>query len=167
MTDERAVTAAAVDDRVTGDGVPRRGRVIGVDLGSRRIGVAASDDAQRLAVPVTRVDRRGDLAADRRALARLVAEYEAVGMVVGLPRSLSGALGPAARAATDEIDELRAVVGVAVDTVDERLTTVTASSGLRQAGRKAGGQRAVIDQAAAAELLQTWLDRRRSGRADG
>ncbi|MHB1930184.1 MAG: RuvX/YqgF family protein, partial [Acidimicrobiales bacterium] len=75
------------------------GRVLGVDLGARRIGVAVCDDARRLATPVTVVARTADPAAHRGAIARLVAEYGAVGVVAGLPRSLSGDLGPAARAA--------------------------------------------------------------------
>lgn len=141
--------------------VPVTGRVIGVDLGERRVGVAASDDAQRVAAPSGRIDRTADRSATIRALAALVDDYGAVGVVVGLPRSLSGAVGPAAVRVLREVEDLRAALAVPVDTVDERLTTVTAAAGLRAGGRRAARQRGVIDQAAAAELLQTWLDARR------
>ena len=72
------------------------GRVLGVDLGSKRIGVAVTDSEQRVATRVTVLTRTGDRAADHQALADLVTSYEAVGMVVGLPLSLSGQMGPAA-----------------------------------------------------------------------
>ncbi|HLH47418.1 MAG TPA: Holliday junction resolvase RuvX, partial [Acidimicrobiales bacterium] len=117
--------------------IGRRGRVIGLDLGSRRIGVAVSDGDQRLATSVATVQRGGDPVADHRALAALVGDYEAVGVVVGLPRSLSGAVGPAARAALDEVAALRSSLDVPVDTEDERLTTVTAAAALRAGGRSA------------------------------
>jgi putative holliday junction resolvase len=139
-----------------------KGRVIGLDLGSARIGVAVTDSEQRVATGVENVGRSGDRNVDHRAIAGLVAEYNAVGVVVGLPLSMSGATGPAARAALDEIDEIRAAIPVEVDTVDERLTTVAASRALRASGRKARHQRGVIDQSAAAVLLQSWMDRRRT-----
>jgi putative Holliday junction resolvase len=141
---------------------PGPGRLIGLDLGARRVGVAVCDRDRRLATGVTALVRR-DLAADHRAVAEMVAEYDAVGVVVGLPLSLSGQAGPAAQAALREVDELRAVLTVPVDTVDERLTTVQASAGLRAGGRKARQQRGVIDQAAAAGLLQTWIDQHGAG----
>jgi putative Holliday junction resolvase len=137
-----------------------RGRVLGVDLGSKRIGVAISDSDQRIATGVAVLARTRDRAADHRALADLVAGYQAVGVVVGLPLSLSGAAGPAAQAVLDELGQIRDVLPVEVETVDERFTTVTAGRGLRAAGRRAPSQRAVIDQEAAAELLHTWVARR-------
>jgi putative holliday junction resolvase len=140
--------------------VPAAGRVIGVDLGTRRIGIAVTDSDQRLATGVTFIGRNGDPVAERAAIGAVVVEYEAVGVVVGLPRSLSGALGPAARAALAEVDKLRALLDVPVDTVDERFTTVTAAAGLRAAGRPARRQRTLVDQTAAAVALQAWLDGR-------
>jgi putative holliday junction resolvase len=137
-----------------------KGRVIGLDLGSARIGVAVTDSEQRLATGVDRIDRSGDRALDHDAVVRLVEEYAAVGVVVGLPVSMSGRDGPAARAVRQEVAELRRVLAVDVDTVDERLTTVTAARDLRAAGRKARNQRGVIDQTAAAVLLQSWADGR-------
>ena len=80
-----------------------RGRVLGVDLGSKRIGVAVTDSDQRIATGVAVLTRTGDRAADHRALADLVAGYQAVGVVVGLPLSLSGRMGPAAQAVADEV----------------------------------------------------------------
>jgi putative holliday junction resolvase len=79
-------------------------------------------------------------------------------VVVGLPLSLSGAAGPAARAAAEEADALAVVVGVPVETFDERLTTVSAERALRAGGTRAPSRRKVIDKAAAAVMLQAWLD---------
>jgi putative Holliday junction resolvase len=155
--------------------IPATGRVLGVDLGSARIGVALSDSGQRVASALTTMRRSGDPEADRRALAGLVAEEEAVGVVVGLPRSLDGSLGPAAQAALDEVSRLGQVLcGVGVETVDERFTTVAAHQALRvsvratAAGRAARGARrgrearGRVDSVAATILLQSWLDRRLS-----
>jgi putative Holliday junction resolvase len=149
------------------DAVPAAGRILGFDLGSRRIGVAASDSDQALAVGVDTVVRSGDPAADRRTLLALLDEYEAVGAVVGLPLTLDGRTGPAAAAALEEMGQLAALTGVPVVAHDERLTTVAASSALRQGGRRARQQRGVIDRTAAAVLLQSWLDRRRAARVAG
>jgi putative holliday junction resolvase len=137
-----------------------KGRVIGLDLGSARIGVAVTDSERRVATGIDRIERSGDHAADHQAVARLLEEHEAVGVVVGLPLSMSGERGPAARAVLEEVAELRKALAVEVDTVDERLTTVAAAKDLRAAGRSARRQRGVIDQTAAAVLLQTWADRR-------
>jgi putative holliday junction resolvase len=138
-------------------------RVLGIDLGSRRIGVAVSDPGGVLATPVTVVPRSGDRGADHRALAALVDEWQAERVVVGLPLSLDGSMGPAARAAAEEAEQLAGAVGVPVEVADERLTTVTADRALREAAPRRGARarRAVVDAAAAAVLLQTWLDGRR------
>lgn len=137
----------------------RDGRLLGLDLGSRRIGVAVTDSDRTLASGVTAIERSSDRARDHAAVAALVEEYGAVGVVVGVPYSLSGATGPAAQAALEEIDQLRGALEVEVDTVDERLTTVAAAGALRASGRRARQARAVIDQTAAAVLLQSWIDR--------
>lgn len=138
-------------------------RVLGIDLGSRRIGVAVSDPGGVLASPVAVLPRSGDRRADHRAIAALVAEWQAERVVVGLPLSLDGSMGPAARAAVAEADELGAAVDVPVEVADERLTTVTADRALREAAPRRGARarRQVVDAAAAAVLLQTWLDGRR------
>lgn len=140
--------------------IPPRGRVLGIDLGGKRVGVAVTDGDQRLATPATTLVRTGDRERDRRELVALVEVYEAVGLVFGLPLSLSGAEGPAAAGARAEAEEIAALVAVPVDLVDERLTTVEAAASLHAAGRPARRQRSVIDQTAAAVLLQSWLERR-------
>jgi putative Holliday junction resolvase len=142
------------------------GRVLGIDLGSVRIGVAVSDRGQRLATGLTTLTRSGDTVADHRALARLAAEEEVVALVVGLPRSLDGTLGPAALEALDEVAQLQEVVGVPVETYDERLTTVAATNVLRAAGVKGKDRRRMVDQVAAAVMLQSWIDRRQSRPAE-
>jgi putative Holliday junction resolvase len=138
------------------------GRVLGLDLGSRRIGVAVTDSDQRVATGVTALLRSGERATDHLALAGLVSDYQAVGVVIGLPISLSGEHGPAARAVLEEVAEIRSAVTVEVVTVDERLTTRAAAGALRAGGRRDRDQRRVIDQSAAAMLLQTWVERRLS-----
>ena len=102
-------------------------------------------------------------AVDHRRIAELVAEEEAVVVVVGLPRSLDGSVGPAARPSLAEVEELAAVLPVPVVTHDERFTTVTAHEQLRAAGVGGRRRRAVVDQQAAAVLLQAWLDAGRPG----
>jgi putative Holliday junction resolvase len=139
-----------------------QGRVIGLDLGSRRIGVAVTDAGQTLATPAVTINRASSREADHLAIAELVEEYGAVGLVVGLPISLSGDIGPAALAVLQEVEELRSAMAVEVETVDERLTTVAAAGSMRGAGLGARRHRQVIDQVAAAELLQTWVERRKA-----
>jgi putative Holliday junction resolvase len=138
-------------------------RVVGFDLGARRIGVAVSDGTGTLASPRATIERSGDPHADRAVLASMVHELGAQRVVVGLPLSLDGRRGPAARQAQVEADELASVLapeGIEVETFDERLTTVSAARALRDAGRDARAQRSRIDQSAAAVLLQAWLDGR-------
>ena len=138
------------------------GRVAAVDLGSRRIGVAYSDSGRTIASPWGTIERSGDAARDRAAIVDAVREIEASVVVVGLPLSLSGAAGPAARAALEEAEALRAAfepLGVSVETADERFTTTEAQRALTASGRKGRAARQVIDSAAAMVLLQAWLDR--------
>jgi putative holliday junction resolvase len=144
----------------------RTGVRLGIDPGDARIGVARSDPTGFLATPVETVRRgRGDLA----RLARLAREAEAVEVVVGLPRSLSGAEGPAAVKVREFADRLAArLAPVPVRLQDERLTTVSAEAMLRDRGRKGAERRAVVDQAAAVLILQHALDSERAtGRPPG
>lgn len=129
-----------------------------MDLGSRRIGLATSDRGGRLASPYATLQRTRDAAALHRRLAAIVAEEEVEVVVVGLPLSLDGSHGPAAVGAEAEAAALAAAVGVPVVVHDERLTTVTAHRLLAQQGVGGRARRKVVDQAAAAVLLQTWLD---------
>jgi len=144
----------------------RRGVRLGVDVGDARIGVAASDPSGVLATPVETV-AAGDGALQR--LAALAQEHDVVEVVVGLPQSLSGGTGPAARKVRAYADDLaQAVAPTPVRLVDERLSTVTADQALRERGKRGTGKRAVIDQAAAVVILQTALDTERtSGAAPG
>ncbi|WP_344308050.1 Holliday junction resolvase RuvX [Fodinicola feengrottensis] len=149
--------------------VPAGGVRLGVDVGSVRVGVALSDRDGLLATPLVTLSRADD-GTDLRQLTALVAEHEAVQVIVGLPRSLSGEEGPAAAAARSYAAELASLVApVNVDLVDERLSTVSATRTLSSRGVRGQRQRAVIDQAAAVIILQTWLDTRRAeaARANG
>jgi putative Holliday junction resolvase len=137
----------------------RSGVRLGVDFGTRRIGIARSDSTGSLAVPVCTVPRGdGDLA----AIAALVVEEEAIEVFVGLPRTLAGNDGPAALAAREFAAALAAQINVPVRLVDERLSTVSAQRSLHESGRSTRTSRAVIDQAAAVVIVQDALDRERS-----
>lgn len=142
------------------------GRSLGVDVGDVRIGVALSDPAGILATPLVTLIRDRSGGRDLDELAAMVAEHEVVEVVVGLPRTLAGREGPAARAAVDYARALagRLGRGVAVRLADERLTTVSATRMLAERGVRGRKQRAVVDQAAAVEILQGWLDGRRANR---
>ena len=133
------------------------GVVVAVDVGTVRVGVAASDPHRVLASPVETVPAPGHT-----RVAQLVAEREAVLVVVGLPTSMSGrAASASADMARTWADRLRPLVApVEVRLVDERLTTVSATAALRASGRSARQSRAVVDQAAAVALLQGVLDSR-------
>lgn len=133
-------------------------RVVGVDLGTKRVGIAVSDPTGTLASPYAVIERKGDAAALRATIAAIVAEVGAERVVVGLPLSLDGHAGPAAQAAAAEAEALATAVPVPVDTFDERLTTVTADRALMATGKRAPARRQVVDQAAAAVMLQSWLD---------
>lgn len=144
----------------------RPGVRLGIDFGSARIGVARSDPGGLLASPLQTVRRgRGDLT----QIARLSADHQATEIVVGFPMSLSGNAGQAADQARDFAEALAAIVApVPVRLVDERFTTVIAHAALAQGGRDSRERRSVIDQAAAALLLQGALDEeRQTGRAPG
>ena len=142
-------------------------RVIGLDLGSKRIGVALSDSSATIASPFTVIHRSKRLAEDHRAIARLVAEEEAEHVVVGLPLSLNGGKCPAAKAAIAEAAALATVLDVPVDLYDERRTTVTADAALMEAGLGAAARRRYVDKIAAAIMLQGWLDARKARLAAG
>ena len=146
---------------------PGRGRRLGIDVGDVRVGVAMSDPDGLLATPVETVTRdtgrRGPDGSDIDRLVELAEELEVVEIVIGLPLMLDGTPGTSARKAGDVAFRLRRRLGegVAIRMADERMTTVMAQSRLHQAGRDVKGGRAVIDQAAAVEILQSWLDQRR------
>ena len=139
-------------------------RALGIDLGSKRIGIAVSDRTGTIASPLTMVPRSGSVKRDHEQIRKLVVEEEAELLVVGLPINMNGSLGPAAKAAVAEAEALATVVGVPVITFDERRTTVTADRALIEAGIGAQARRKLVDKVAAAVLLQTWLDSRAAQR---
>jgi putative holliday junction resolvase len=144
-------------------GVPaaRGGRVLGVDVGTVRVGVALSDPTGTLASPLETV-KRAKNHADLDRLAALVVEHEVTEVVVGEPVHLSGASGASAEDAANYAQELAdRIPDVPVILIDERLSTVTAASHLREGGIDSRKQRSVIDQAAAVVILQQFLDSRR------
>ncbi|MEU6173391.1 Holliday junction resolvase RuvX [Streptantibioticus parmotrematis] len=139
----------------------RRGRRIAVDVGDARIGVASCDPDGVLATPVETVPGK-DAPAARRRIAAIVAEYEPIEVVVGLPRSLNGGEGPAAaKVRTFAADVAKLIQPVPVRLVDERMSTVTAAQGMRASGVKSRKGRAFIDQAAAVVILQSALETER------
>jgi putative holliday junction resolvase len=133
-------------------------RALGLDLGSRRIGVAIGDRTGTIASPLQVLQRSGSMKRDHEVIARLVIEEEADIVVVGLPLNMNGSSGPAARAAVDEAAALATVVAVPVVTFDERRTTVTADRAMMEAKMNAPARRKIVDKIAAAVLLQNWLD---------
>jgi putative Holliday junction resolvase len=136
-------------------------RALGIDLGSKRIGVALANSDGTLATPYEVVARSGDRTRDHQAIAALAEETGAEALVVGLPLSLDGTVGPAAASAQEEADELARATGLPVELWDERLTTVSADRDLMALDLKAGARRRVVDKVAAAVMLQAWLDHRR------
>ena len=140
------------------------GAVLALDLGDQRIGVAVSDRRRILASPMAVLQRSGDRRAEHAAILKLVIESDATMVVVGLPLSLSGARGPAAKKAMLEIAELERELPVPVVALDERLSTVEAHRRIREqqgSGRSSRSpvkkKRAVVDDKAAAILLESYL----------
>jgi putative Holliday junction resolvase len=133
-------------------------RIVGLDVGEKRIGVAAADDRTMVAVPVTTIEAGGDPVA---AIARLIEEQNADEVVVGLPLSMSGAMGPQAALTMEIVDALRERTGIPVHTWDERLTTAQA---IRSSGKRGGraAEKGRRDAIAAAIMLQAFLDSRRT-----
>lgn len=136
-------------------------RALGIDLGSKRIGVALSDSAGTLATPYEVVARSGSRERDHQRIKTLADEAGAECLVIGLPLSLDGSVGVAAQAAMSEADDLAAATGLPVELWDERLTTVAAERDLLALDLRAPARRRVVDKVAASIMLQAWLDHRR------
>jgi putative Holliday junction resolvase len=137
------------------------GRVLAVDVGTRRLGVAVSDPTGTVASPLATVPRQTP-AEDAKALAALAGEHAATTVVVGLPVTLAGREGPAAKAVRAWLDELAALLPeLDLQLADERLSTVAAERALVGGGVRRRARREVVDQVAASVFLQTWLDARR------
>lgn len=142
-------------------------RALGVDPGTKRIGIAVSDRSGTIASPLTVLQRSRSKQHDLHELARIAREEEAEVIVVGLPLNMDGSEGPAARAAIAEARRLATLVDVPVELHDERLTTVTADRDMAAAGLNAIERRQVVDKIAAAIMLQSWLDARANRRRVG
>ena len=138
------------------DQTTRPGRVLGLDLGDARIGVAVSDDDRRMAVGVGTVPTGAP--EDIRAIMSLIDEYSATLVVVGLPLSMNGTRGSEAHKAEAFAGVLADLLRVPVELQDERLSTVEAERGLRDAGVAGADRRRAVDRSAAAVILQAWLD---------
>ncbi len=134
-------------------------RVLGLDLGARRIGVAVSDDAGRMALPLETLVRR-DAKKDVAALTELATAQRAEAFVIGLPLRTDGREGPEAEASRRFAAKLEAKSGLPVHWVDERFTTAIAERALAESGRRGRKKKAVVDAVAATLLLRTWLEAR-------
>ena len=142
-------------------------RVLGIDLGERRIGLAVSDEEGRIAFPAGALVRKGRKA-DFAALCELVTRRGIARAVVGLPLHMSGRVGPEAEAAQRFAADLAAAAGIPVDLLDERWTSIAAERSLAESGRRTVERRGkgVVDEVAATLLLSTYLERRqRAGSA--
>ncbi len=135
-------------------------RILGLDIGDRRIGVAVSDPTGLLARPLVIIPRKGE-AADVAAVVRLVAEHQAGKVLAGLPLSLDGSLGPQAAKVKAFLDKLAPALPVPLETWDERFSTTTAHELRLAAGVKKKKRQAPDDAAAAAVILQSYLDEQR------
>ena len=133
-------------------------RVLGLDLGDARIGVAVSDGGGLVATPYETIYRSGDRPVDHEAIQAVIDETEAEAVVAGMPYSLDGSIGHKAKLTRRELLRLARVVAVPIHLQDERFTTITAEQSLRTMGTSGAKKRAVVDQLAAAVILQAWLD---------
>jgi putative Holliday junction resolvase len=137
-------------------------RALGVDLGTKRIGIATSDSSATIATPLKVLNRSGSRLQDHQSIAELVKEYEIDCVVVGMPFNMSGEVGSAAQSALTEVTQMTSVVGVPVLTFDERRTTVSAHQILHDNNVNAKDRKNVVDKVAAAVMLQSWLDAQKS-----
>lgn len=136
------------------------GRVLGLDPGESRWGVALSDPGRMVASPHIVIDVRGDGREAKAQIKAIVREYDVDQIVVGLPLSLDGQAGPAAQRAVETAHALRTMLGgrVSVELSDERFTTVSAERALREGGVRGKARRQRVDKVAAAVMLQSYLD---------
>ena len=136
-------------------------RILGLDFGRARIGVAISDELQMLAHPLETIPANEEPAS---RVAEIVREKQVDHVVAGIPRQMNGQIGTAATEVLEFVEKLRAILPCPVVTWDERLTTVAAHRALRDAGKKTRHTRRYVDQVAAQMILQTYLDRRAAQR---
>ena len=143
--------------------IPAAGRILAVDWGERRFGLALSDDTQTIATPLTTLTRRPGKRFPMPAFLALVTEHRPVGIVLGLPLDASGAEGQWG----GEVRELASLLGartyLPVELVDERMTTARALAAIKEQGGSTRGRKKDVDALAAAVLLQGFLEGRRTG----
>lgn len=132
-----------------------KGRILGIDFGEKRIGLALSDPSETFARPLRLLENSKELGS---ALKDLIGKEEVVRVVVGLPLNMDGSAGPKARQALQFKEWLGKLCGLPIETWDERLTTVQAEKALRQGGLSAGKRAREVDKVAAQILLQSYLD---------
>lgn len=142
--------------------IERGGRLLGVDWGEKRIGLALSDESQLIAQPLTTLIRRAGKRFPMHRLVTLVQEHAVTGAVVGLPLAADGSEADAARQARALAQEIARHAGLTVDLWDERFTTARALQAVREMGGTTTGRRAELDALAATLLLQHYLDARRT-----
>jgi len=140
------------------------GRILGLDVGEARTGIAVSDALGILTSPLTTLQVKSSTE-DAAAVARIAQEQEAVRIVVGLPLNKEGQVGPQAQKVLAFVEALRGVTNVEVVTIDERFSTAAAHRALHESGVRAKKRKGVIDQVAAQQILQLYLDRERARRA--
>ncbi len=157
---------AVVTDSIPATARPRVRRILALDLGDRRIGVAVSDELGITAQGVTTIHRRS-WAADLGEIARLVHEWDAEAILVGWPLTLEGTVGPRALIVEAFIKRLEGVVRVPITTWDERFSTVTAERVLLDADLSRAKRRQVVDKTAAVVILQHFLDARSNRDGEG
>lgn len=143
--------------------IPKNGRIIALDWGQIRFGVARSDETQFLATPLETLVRREGKRFPMPRFLEIVAEAEAVGVIVGLPLGLDGGEKENAEAARELADNVAKRTGLPVEMVDERFTTVAALDAIREVGGSTRGRKEDVDALAASILLQGFLDARRKG----
>jgi len=141
--------------------IPATGRIVAVDWGEVRIGLAMSDELQLLASPLATLVRRPGKRFPMPRFLELVNEHAPTGILVGLPLTGEGTEGASALAAREMAATIAARTGLPVELVDERMTTARALAAIREQGGSTRGRREEVDALAAAVLLQHFLDRRR------
>ena len=144
-----------------GSSLPRTGRILALDWGERRIGLALSDETQLIASPLETLTRRAGKRFPMPRFLALVAQHHPVGLVVGLPLAMDGREGPSATAARALGALVGARTGLPVDYQDERYSTIQAEEAVRAMGGRTRGRKEDVDQLAAVVLLQGWLESRR------
>jgi putative holliday junction resolvase len=150
----------AWQNRRVNSSTARPGRVVALDLGTKRIGIATSDLTQTLSTPYEVLLRTKSRAEDHRAILKIIDEFEAVRVVVGLPLGLNGKEGAAAKLIRDEVVQMERVLTVPIELFDERFTTTAAHTTLIDQKMKGQERRHVVDKVAAAVLLRAWLEAR-------